>query len=74
MARAIALLLTLLPLVACAGGPQALGITGPQDSTLGATPPPAADPMENPNLMQSGVRYAPSAAPTTGSGRYWGSD
>jgi hypothetical protein len=68
------LLLLLLPLAGCAGGPQALGITGPRDSSLGTTaaPPPGQDPLDSPNAFQSGTRYSPSTGPTTGSGRYWG--
>jgi hypothetical protein len=68
------LLMVLLALAGCAGGPQALGITGPGGSSLGTTaaPPPGQDPMDNPNTFQSGTRYSPSSGPTTGSGRYWG--
>jgi hypothetical protein len=74
MPRVIAILLLVLPLAGCAAGPQALGITGPQGSTLGNTPPSSQDIFDNPNGMQSGDRYGPSAAPTTGSGRYWGNN
>jgi hypothetical protein len=68
------LLLVLFALAGCAGGPQALGITGPRDSSLGTTPPPppGQDPLDSPNTFQSGTRYSPSTGPTTGSGRYWG--
>jgi len=71
-----ALLLPLLLLAGCAGGPAALGITGPHGSTLGTAPAPrpGTDPLDNPNALQSGVRYGPSMAPTTGGGRFWGYD
>ena len=74
MRRVPLLLMLLLPLAGCAGGPQALGITGPHGSTLGRIPGPAAgqDPLDNPNALDSGTRYAPGIKPTTGSGRYWG--
>ena len=67
-------LLLLLLLAGCAGGPQALGITGPQGSSLGTTPGPSPgeDPLDSPDAFQSGTRYSPSARPTTGSGHYWG--
>ena len=67
-------LLLLLLLAGCAGGPQALGITGPQGSSLGTTPGPSPgeDPLDSPNAFQSGTRYSPSTSPTTGSGHYWG--
>ena len=66
----------MLLLAGCAGGPGALGITGPQGSTLLAQPPaqPAEDPLENPNTLQSGVRYGPGPGPTTGGGHFWGYD
>lgn len=72
--RATVLLWFLLPLAGCAGGPQALGITGPRGSSLGTTPGPlpGEDPLDNPNAFQSGTRYSPSTGPTTGSGNYWG--
>ena len=75
--RAIAIAVLLLPLAACSGGPQALGITGPHGASAatpasaGATRAPV-DPLDNPNLLQSGGRYGPDYAPTTGSGRFWG--
>jgi hypothetical protein len=76
MRRAGVLSLLLLSLAGCADGPAALGITGPQGSTVGvqAQPPSTEDPLDNPNALQSGVRYAPSPGPTTGSGHYWGYD
>jgi hypothetical protein len=72
--KVTSLLLLLLPFAGCAGGPEALGITGPQGSSLGTTAPPPAgqDPLESPNTFQSGTRYSPSSGPTTGSGRFWG--
>jgi hypothetical protein len=75
--RSIRLALMLLPLAGCAASPQALGITGPQGSTdkTAATPSPAtpqADPLDNPNLMQSGTRYGPTYTPSTGSSGFWG--
>jgi len=72
--RAMLLLLLPLLLAGCAGGPRALGITGPQGSNLGTTPGPAPgeDPLDSPNAFQSGTRYSPSSGPTTGSGHYWG--
>ncbi len=74
MRQVTLLLLLLLPLAGCAGGPQALGITGPRGSSLGTTAPPPAgqDPLDSPNSFQSGTRYSPSSGPTTGSGRFWG--
>ncbi|HEY1934150.1 MAG TPA: hypothetical protein VGG99_19245 [Acetobacteraceae bacterium] len=73
MLRIIAMLALVL-LAGCAEGPQALGITGPEGSTLGSTPPSEQDLFDNPNVLQSGERYGPSSAPTTGKGRYWGDD
>jgi len=72
--RVTLFLLLLLPLAGCAGGPEALGITGPQGSNLGTTfgPAPGEDPLDSPNAFQSGTRYSPSTGPTTGSGHYWG--
>lgn len=72
--RITLLLLLVVPLVGCAGGPQALGITGPRGTSLGTTtgPPPGEDPLDSPNAYQSGTRYSPSPGPTTGSGHYWG--
>jgi hypothetical protein len=68
-------LVPLLPLAACAGGPQGLGITGPQGHpTAVEAPPPAADPLDAPDLLQSGSRYGPSTTPTTGGGHFWGYD
>jgi hypothetical protein len=75
--RVLILALLMLPLAACAGGPQALGITGP-DGGRGAAPvaapEPSTNPFENPDTMQSGERYGPSSAPTTGGGHFWGYD
>ena len=69
----VALLLMLLLLAACAAGPQALGITGPQGSiSAPATAPATGDPLDNPDILQSGGRYGPNYAPTTGGGRFWG--
>jgi hypothetical protein len=62
-------------LAACAGGPQALGITGPDGGkpAAAAVPaPPPVDPLDNPDTLQSGTRYAPSYAPSTGGGNFWG--
>jgi hypothetical protein len=72
--RLTLLLLLVLPLAGCAGGPQALGITGPRGSSLGTTagPQPGEDPLDSPNAYQAGTRYSPSSGPTTGSGHYWG--
>ena len=63
-----------LLLAGCAAGPQALGITGPGAQPAAPATEAAPDPFDNPNAMQSGGRYGPSYAPTTGSGRYWGYD
>lgn len=70
----MALLLILLPLAGCAGGPQTLGITGPRGTDPAALPgpPPGEDPLDNPNAFQSGTRYSPSSGPSTGAGNYWG--
>jgi hypothetical protein len=71
--RLVPLVLLLLPLAACAGGPQALGITGPQGSTAApATPSPPLDPLDNPATLDSGTRYGPTYAPSTGGGNFWG--
>lgn len=74
MRRVLPVPLLLLLLAGCAGGPRALGITGPQGSSFGTAPgpPTGGDPLDNPSALESGTRYAPSIAPTTGSGRYWG--
>jgi hypothetical protein len=71
----IVVLTALLPLLAaCAGGPQALGITGPNGgkSAPAAQTAPPVDPLDNPDTLQSGTRYAPSYAPSTGGGNFWG--
>ena len=75
--RVVLLIMTLLPLAACAGGPQALGITGPQGVGATSLPPQTGateqtDPLDNPDLQQPGTRYGPSIAPSTGSGNFWG--
>jgi hypothetical protein len=74
--RLAALIVLLMPLAACAGGPQALGITGPEGATPApaAAPAPPTDPFDNPDTLQSGGRYGPSYAPTTNGGRFWGYD
>jgi hypothetical protein len=73
--RFIVLLVLLLPLAACAGGPQALGITGPDGGKDGpAAAAPLPSPLDNPETLQSGGRYGPSYAPSTGGGRFWGYD
>jgi hypothetical protein len=66
----------LSPLAACAGGPQALGITGPDGGVPGsaAAPAPPVDPFDNPETLQSGGRYGPNYAPTTNGGHFWGYD
>jgi len=66
----------LLPLAACAGGPQALGITGPQGGAPAAVvaPAPPADPFDNPEALQSGTRFGPSYTPSTSGGHFWGYD
>lgn len=73
----VAVLALLLLLAGCAGGPQALGITGPQGESAKPQPPPGAeaapvDPLDNPDIMQSGGRYGPGYVPTTGGGSFWG--
>jgi len=72
--RYFALIVLFLPLAACAGGPQALGITGPNGGKAApaAAPPPAGDPFDNPESLQSGTRYGPSYAPSSGGGHFWG--
>ena len=75
--RFIRLALMLLPLAGCAASPQALGITGPQGSAdQTATPPtagtPPVDPLDNPDILQSGTRYGPSYTPSRGSSGFWG--
>ncbi|HTW69508.1 MAG TPA: hypothetical protein VME47_06450 [Acetobacteraceae bacterium] len=76
--RFFRLALMLLPLAGCAATPQSLGITGPQGTTNkaarapAAEPSPASDPLDNPDLLQSGTRYGPSYAPSSGSSGYWG--
>ncbi len=71
--RFVILVVLLLPLAACAGGPQALGITGPNGGKpAAAAPQPQSDPFDNPNTLESGGRYGPNAAPTTDGGRFWG--
>lgn len=74
--RQIAIILTLLLLAACASGPQALGITGPDGAAQApaAAPAPPADPFDNPDTMQSGTRYGPSYTPSTTGGHFWGYD
>ena len=76
MRRAAMLLVLLLPFGGCAGGPSALGITGPQQGALTAEPAakPAVDPLDNPETLQSGIRYGPGSGPTTGGGHFWGYD
>jgi hypothetical protein len=66
-----------LLLAGCAASPQSLGITGPGTSATAPAPAAAeapADPLDNPAALQSGGRYGPGYAPTTGGGRYWGYD
>ena len=72
--RLFRLALMLLPLAGCAATPQALGITGPQGNTEtpAADQSPPSDPLDNPDIMQSGTRYGPSYAPSTGGGKFWG--
>jgi hypothetical protein len=74
------LILVLLPLAACTGSPEALGITGPEtngphstDATRNAVPPGAtsSDPFENQEAPQAGGQYGPSMRPTTNGGRFW---
>ncbi len=74
--RFVALIVLLLPLAACAGGPQAFGITGPEGSKPApvAEPEPSHDPFDNPDTMHSGTRYGPSYGPTPGGGQFWGYD
>jgi len=74
--RRVAVILMLLPLAACAGGPRAIGITGPDGATPepAAAPAPANDPFENPDTLQSGTRYGPSYGPSTSGGHFWGYD
>ncbi|HEY3845650.1 MAG TPA: hypothetical protein VGL95_00890 [Acetobacteraceae bacterium] len=72
--RIVALAILFPLLAACSGGPQALGITGPQGSvpTPVAEPAPPVDPLENPATLSSGTRYGPTYAPSTGGGNFWG--
>jgi hypothetical protein len=75
--RLFHLVLMLLPLGGCAATPQALGITGPEGSTANPATPsadqsPPTDPLDNPDILQSGGRYGPSYAPSTGGGKFWG--
>jgi hypothetical protein len=74
--RRIAFIALLLPLAACASGPQALGITGPDGGKPlpAAAPEPPANPLDNPDTLQSGTRYGPSYGPSTTGGRFWGYD
>ncbi len=73
--RFLVLLVLLLPLAACAGGPQALGITGPNGGEPArAVLPTPPNPLDNPETLQSGGRYGPSYAPSTGGGNFWGYD
>jgi hypothetical protein len=74
--RFIPLFALLLPLAACAGGPQALGITGPQGAkpAEAVVPAPPTDPFDNPDTLQSGGRYGPGYTPTTNGGHFWGYD
>ncbi len=74
--RFVALIVLLLPLAACAGGPEALGITGPDGGKPAAVAAPGApsDPFDNPDTLQSGGRYGPGYAPTTNGGHFWGYD
>lgn len=78
--RKLRLALILLPLAGCGADPQALGITGPQGTTnhpSGAAAQtsvdtPSNDPLDNPDILQSGGRYGPSYTPSTGSSGFWG--
>jgi hypothetical protein len=72
--RCTILFALLLPLAACATGPSALGITGPQGGppASAAEPPPSSDPFDNPDTLQSGSRYGPSYGPSSGGGHFWG--
>jgi hypothetical protein len=71
--RLATLVLLLLPLAACAEGPQALGITGPQGGkSAPAAQPAELDPFDNPATLDSGTRYGPTYAPSTGGGHFWG--
>lgn len=73
--RFVAFALLVLPVAACAGGPQALGITGPRGAAPAADvapAPPTGGPLDDPATTQSGERYGPSYAPTTGGGHFWG--
>lgn len=69
MAMRIMLLLCLL-LGGCAATPQSLGITGPGRQS--AVPSAPANPLNDPDALQSGARYAPNYKPTTDGGRFWG--
>jgi len=75
--RLIRFAVMLVSLAGCASGPQALGITGPEGSTDRGSAPAAAetpptDPLDNPDIMQSGTRYGPSYSPSKGSSGFWG--
>jgi hypothetical protein len=74
-AMRVAMLFASLSLLAgCAGGPRTLGITGPDGGKPPQTvqPEPSGDPFDNPETLQSGTRYGPNYAPTSGGGHYWG--
>ena len=71
MNRTIMLGLILTLMGGCAGGPEALGITGPRGSE-GLSVPSPEQVLERTDPLQSGGRYAPNLVPNTGSGRYWG--
>ena len=72
--RILAFAVSLVVLAGCSGGPQALGITGPEGgaSPPAAAAPPPSDPFDNPETLQSGGRYAPSYTPSTNGGHFWG--
>lgn len=72
--RIVILVAILSLLAACAGGPQALGITGPDGGkpTAAARPVQPTDPLDNPATLESGTRYGPSYTPSSGGGNFWG--
>jgi hypothetical protein len=66
--RPIPVLLIVLGLSACSGGPRSLGITGPGPQG----PPLSAPPAGMGDLTDYGVIYEPAIGETNGGGRFWG--
>jgi hypothetical protein len=66
--RPIPVLLIVLGVSACSGGPQSLGITGPGPQG----PPLPGPPVGIGDLTDYGTLYEPAMVPTSGGGRFWG--